>query len=86
MANAEHIRWLLQGVTAWNTRRERHRFTPDFKDEDLYEIFRREGKLSDGDQFALAGINLKKADLTKSRLSCRSSRPWIKSFLRGSCE
>ena len=71
MARAEHTRWLLEGVAAWNTRREQHRFTPDFKDEDLHEIFRREGKLNDDGRIALAGINLRRAELTDSRLSCR---------------
>ena len=71
MATAEHIEWLLEGVPSWNTRREQHPFTPNLREEDLYAIFSREGKLSDSGRMPLAGINLRKADLTGARLSCR---------------
>ena len=30
MANKEHIEWLLEGVEAWNKRREQEYFQPDF--------------------------------------------------------
>ena len=71
MATAEHIEWLLEGVPSWNARREQHPFTPNLRDEDLYAIFSREGKLSDSGRMPLAGINLRKADLRGARLSCR---------------
>ena len=29
MANTQHIQWLLEGVEAWNKRREREDFVPD---------------------------------------------------------
>ena len=71
MASTEHIKWLLQGVPAWNARREQHHFNPDLKDEDLYEVFRRAEKLNDRNRIPFAGINLRRADLRGSRLSCR---------------
>ncbi len=71
MASIEHIKWLLEGVEAWNARRERQPFRPDLKDEDLYEAFRQAGMVSDSGRINLAGINLRRADLRKSRLSCR---------------
>ena len=71
MANTEHIKWLLEGVEAWNARRERQPFKPDLKDKDLYEVFNQAGKLSDSGRINLAGINLRRADLKESRLSCR---------------
>jgi hypothetical protein len=33
MANQQHIEWLLEGVEAWNARREREDFVPDFDGE-----------------------------------------------------
>lgn len=35
MANPQHIDWLLEGVEAWNARRERNDFVPDFEGADL---------------------------------------------------
>ena len=52
MGNPEHIKWLLEGVDAWNARRRRENFMPDFRDEDLRGIFR------DLDQEAEDGVNL----------------------------
>ena len=28
MANSEHVKWLLEGVTSWNARREQNDFVP----------------------------------------------------------
>lgn len=35
MANDQHIKWLLEGVEAWNRRREREDFQPDFEEADI---------------------------------------------------
>lgn len=35
MANQQHIKWLSEGVEAWNRRRKVNRFTPDFSGADL---------------------------------------------------
>ena len=35
MANPQHIEWLLEGVQAWNRRRDECEFVPDFERADL---------------------------------------------------
>ena len=69
MANAEHVAWLLEGVERWNTRREHTDFIPDFAGEDLYASFQRENKLNEEDRVPLSGMNLRRANLRRSRLS-----------------
>jgi len=32
MANEQHIEWLLEGVAAWNTRRQTSSFIPDLSE------------------------------------------------------
>ena len=71
MANAEHVAWLLEGVERWNDRRERMDFIPDFEGEDLYASFQRENKLNKEDRVCLSGMNLRRANLRRSRLSDR---------------
>lgn len=71
MANAEHVAWLLEGVERWNARREQLDFTPDFEGEDLYASFQRAKKLDKEDRVPLSGMNLKRANFRKSRLSDR---------------
>ena len=39
MASPDHIKWLLEGVDAWNKRRERDNFIPDFEDANIPSIF-----------------------------------------------
>ena len=73
MATVKHIEWLFEGVPSWNARREQHQFTPDLRDEDLCDIFRREGKLSESGRMPLTDINLRNADLRGARLSCSHS-------------
>ncbi len=34
MANQQHIEWLLEGVEAWNARREREESVPDFEGQE----------------------------------------------------
>ena len=40
MANPEHIKWLLEGVEAWNARREQNPFRPDLEGADISKEFR----------------------------------------------
>ena len=73
MANEQHIRWLLEGVEAWNRRclgfePARFLFMPDFENAPLYEIFRDAGKLDQENRIPLAGADLENADLTGANL------------------
>ena len=71
MGNVEHVAWLLEGVERWNARREQMDFVPDFEGEDLYASFQRENKLNEKDRLPLSGMNLRRANLRRSRLSDR---------------
>lgn len=71
MANAEHVAWLFEGVARWNARREQSDFVPDFEGEDLYASFERASRLDEEDRVPLSGMNLKRANFRKSRLSDR---------------
>ena len=71
MANPKHIKWLLEGVTAWNTRRKQEDFLPDFVGANIYEEFQKAGKLNKNGHIPLARINLSKANFSESRLSSR---------------
>ena len=70
MANPEHIAWLQEGVEAWNARRQREAFTPDFSGlglagEKFGESFIRAGKIEIVDgvpTIPLAGADLSDAD------------------------
>ena len=68
MANQKHIEWLLEGVDAWNARREREDFQPDFAGVDISGEFGKRGKLGDDGLVCLRGINLSGADLGKADL------------------
>ena len=68
MANQKHIEWLLEGVDAWNARREREDFQPDFAGVDISGEFGKRGKLGDDGLVCLRGINLSGADLRKADL------------------
>ncbi|WP_165828019.1 hypothetical protein [Rhodovulum sp. BSW8] len=35
MGNPEHLKWLLEGVEAWNARRQRDDFMPDLSGMDI---------------------------------------------------
>lgn len=62
MANAQHIKWLLEGVEAWNARREREDFVPNLAGVNLYKKFQEAGKLDSNGQIPLSGINLSSCD------------------------
>ena len=68
MANSDHIKWLLEGVESWNRRREQQDFKPDFVGTNIYEEFRKAGKLNSDGSIPLSKINLSRADLRDSRL------------------
>ena len=68
MANQKHIEWLLEGVNAWNTRRAKEDFQPDFEEADISGEFGRRGKLGDDGRVCLRGINLRGADLHRADL------------------
>lgn len=74
MANPEHVKWLLEGVEAWNDRRLKERFTPDFRGLSLQmDLLNHDhghddqGSLFEG--FDLADANLSFADFSWARLS-----------------
>ena len=69
MADKQHIDWLFEGPAAWNQRRRVQEFTPDFSDVDLYEAFRRKGKLNADGDVPLAGFDLHHANFAGSRLN-----------------
>lgn len=69
MANSEHVKWLLEGVTSWNARRKREYFIPDLTGVNIYEEFRIKGLIKAGDLIPLAGIDLDQARLMDSSLS-----------------
>ena len=66
MAEQRHIEWLLEGVEAWNRRREQEDFRPDFSGADL-----RDAKLRYADflQANLTNAVLIKADLRDATIS-----------------
>ena len=69
MADSQHITWLLEGVDSWNKRREEQEFTPDLSGTNIYEEFRRAGRLDSDGHIPLARMNLNRANL---RDSCQS--------------
>ena len=74
MSNSEHIKWLLEGVGAWNERHQNvpgkgYPYTPDFEGAPLYWAFREAGKLDGRGRIPLAGVDLVNADLTKADLN-----------------
>ena len=74
MANPKHIKWLLEGVDAWNERRSTKPFEADFEGANLYQEFRNAGKLDRNRMIPLSGIildkaNLKDVDLTNANLT-----------------
>ena len=69
MADSQHITWLLEGVDSWNKRREEQEFTPDLSGTNIYEEFRRAGRLNTDRYIPLAKVNLNLANLRDSCLS-----------------
>ena len=71
MANPQHITWLLEGVTAWNARREQSGFWPDFDGANIPAIF--QGSSYKHNEIylgtSLEGINLRNALIRNANLS-----------------
>lgn len=82
MANPDHVRWLCEeGVEAWNRRRRREKFRPDFRGADLFGfelngVDLREAKLCGTNLNAakLNGADLEEADLTDAQLGMADLR------------
>ena len=75
MAEKQHIEWLLEGVEAWNKRREQEDFQPDFTGVDISSEFLEQGKFKYNEQFYskffnpdLRNINLSRAKLCGAKL------------------
>ena len=71
MADAEHIKWLREGVQKWNERRMRADFVPDLEEADIARFNEREMDQSipvPGDCVDLSGINLSYAKLRSAEL------------------
>ena len=65
MANPQHIAWLLEGVEAWNRRREAdNSIMPNFIKANLYEEFEKAGKIGDDGYIPLDRANLEYADFS----------------------
>ncbi len=69
MGNPEHVRWILEGVEAWNERRSLESFEPDFEGVNLYSEFRDAGKIERFGIIPLDGIDLNRAKLANTDLS-----------------
>jgi uncharacterized protein YjbI with pentapeptide repeats len=68
MANPQHIEWLLEGVEAWNKRREEDRFIPDFEEADIRGNFKHASKLDGNGRVDLRGAYLQDANLQGANL------------------
>ena len=63
MANQQHIRWLLEGVEAWNRRRQVEGFSADLSDEDIVARLRNSRLTSSEGTILLDNLNLSYANL-----------------------
>lgn len=72
MANPQHVEWLLEGAEAWNARREREDFEPDFSGADLRDEFQTMRRKNYEERMLrpieLIGINLIGANLKNTIL------------------
>ena len=68
MANELHIQWLLEGVEAWNQRRDNWDYPPDLSGLDFFNRFENDGKLEDDGEIPLAGYNFDYAKLVGADL------------------
>ena len=70
MPSDEHVKWLLEGVEAWNRRRQEDPFKPDLAHLSFRDEFQRAGRLDPDGQVRLVGICLDGARLRHADLSC----------------
>lgn len=68
MGNPQHLEWLLEGVEAWNARREESDFRPDFSDMDARSAFVDAGIITSDERIPLGKANLLGADLRGANL------------------
>ena len=69
MANAEHVKWLLEGVEAWNQRRQTDNFRPDLSNLNVQDKFEEVGLLGQDGRVWLSQIRLENAHLFGTDLS-----------------
>src|SRR6056297_3290516 len=73
MASEQHIEWLMEGVEAWNARREKEGFVPDFTSADLRSIHLNGGAVVRRGGLSTSGklhhVNFQQAVLTRANLS-----------------
>ena len=71
MAEKQHIEWLLEGVEAWNGRREQEDFQPDFEGANITSKLRNRGTFSNNEQNYPTNVNTKvfNPDLSNINLS-----------------
>lgn len=62
MTNSEHIKWLREGVQAWNGRRKREDFVPNLEGADIPEEFGKGGGLVESSEAVTRQIRLGKFD------------------------
>ena len=78
MANQQHIEWLLEGVEAWNARRETDYLVPDFSRADVSDLIKNSENFSsrrrliplvgyDFERAIFTEASLRGADLTRTR-------------------
>ena len=68
MPNDTHIKWLLEGKSAWNTNRRSQTFSPDFSFSDIYEIFHEACQLDHNGRVRLNGYDLTDANFNGATL------------------
>ena len=70
MANAEHLKWLREGVQKWNERRTREDFVPDLEEADIagHEELGGDPISILGNVVDLSGVNLRRAKLKRAEL------------------
>ena len=69
MVDERHIAWLLEGVDAWNARRDSLDFQPNFWSADIYRAFQESGKLNNNGEVPLYRYNLDNAIFNGAILS-----------------
>ena len=73
MANEQHVEWLMEGMAAWNARREPggalHTDFPDFSGTNLRAAFENAGLVGDDEWIPLARYDLSGADLTRANFT-----------------
>jgi esterase/lipase superfamily enzyme len=69
MANDWHVKWLREGVRAWNRRRKKVRFTPDLSGVRFFDLLPPDFRDRPKSSRFFEGINLSGADISEGDLS-----------------